>query len=156
MRRVNSFGYTYDPHATFSGIAQDPKCLQAIHLAPNTAPLSYIIEELWPALDFLPFDQEWEGKKLQSEFILNEFIIKHSNSLEVLNLLPFKELFNNSVDPGVYRYCEHRYKPDSPGAALNALLQWEADERAASYDVDEEGVTADATLVNMVRESHGI
>jgi len=119
LRRINSFGYTYSPQATFLGIADDPKSLQAIHLAPNSAPLSYIIEELWPALDFLPFDQEWEGSKLQSEFVLNEFIIKHSDNLDTLNLLPFKELFNNNVPASDYKYYDHDYQPKSSGTLLN-------------------------------------
>lgn len=76
-------------------IANDPERRQVIHSAPDTnVHLSTIIWDLWPKLGFLPIDQENPGVALIAEFMLNELILKNSESLEELNLQHLKELFN--------------------------------------------------------------
>ena len=51
------------------------------------------MDELWPKLGFLPVDPNNEGFALVAEFMLNELILKYSESLEKLNLKHLKELF---------------------------------------------------------------
>jgi hypothetical protein len=50
---------------------------------------------LWPKLGFLPIDPENPGVALIAEYILNELILKNSDSLNKLNLQHLKELFCN-------------------------------------------------------------
>ena len=52
-----------------------------------------VLEDLWPKLGFLPVDPNNEGFTLVAEFMLNELILKYSESLERLNLKHLKELF---------------------------------------------------------------
>ena len=61
-------------------------------------PLSYILKDLWPKLGFLPIDHENPGVALEAEFMLNELILKNSESLEKLNLQHLKELFSGEGD----------------------------------------------------------
>lgn len=76
-------------------IANDPVRREFIHSAPErNVPLSYIITDLWPKLGFLPIDPENPGVALIAEFMLNELILKNSDSLENLNLQHLKELFS--------------------------------------------------------------
>lgn len=56
--------------------------------------MSYIITDLWPKLGFLPIDAENPGVALIAEFMLNELILKNSESLDELNLQHLKELFS--------------------------------------------------------------
>jgi hypothetical protein len=53
---------------------------------------------LWPKLGFLPIDPENPGVALVAEFMLNELILKNSESLEKLNLQHLKELFSGEGD----------------------------------------------------------
>jgi hypothetical protein len=53
---------------------------------------------LWPKLGFLPIDPENPGVALVAEFMLNELILKNSESLEKLNLQHLKELFRGEGD----------------------------------------------------------
>ena len=65
-------------------IANDPERREFIHNAPDElVPLSYIITDLWPKLGFLPIDAENPGVALIAEFMLNELILKNSESLNV-------------------------------------------------------------------------
>ena len=61
-------------------------------------PLSYILEDLWPRIGFLPIDPENPGLVLIAEFMLNELILKYSESLDKLNLVHLKELFSGDED----------------------------------------------------------
>lgn len=80
-------------------IANDPERREFIHNAPDTlVPLSYITSDLWPKLGFLPIDPENPGVALIAEFMLNELILKNSDSLEKLNLQHLKELFSGDGD----------------------------------------------------------
>ena len=53
---------------------------------------------MWPKLGFLPIDPETPGVALVAEFMLNELILKNSESLEKLNLQHLKELFSGEGD----------------------------------------------------------
>lgn len=76
-------------------IAHDPERREFIHEAPDTeVPLSYIINDLWPKLGFLPIDPENPGVALIAEFMLYELILKNSESLDRLNLKNLKDLFS--------------------------------------------------------------
>lgn len=80
-------------------IASDPERREYIHTAPDSAvPLSYILKDLWPKLGFLPIDPENPGVALVAEFMLNELILKNSESLDELNLQHLKELFSGEDD----------------------------------------------------------
>jgi hypothetical protein len=68
-------------------IAEDQERREFIHNAPDAlVPLSYITTDLWPKLGFLPIDTENPVIALIAEYMLNEIILKNSNSLEQLNL----------------------------------------------------------------------
>jgi len=83
-------------------IANDPVRRDFIHVAPNSpVPLAYIITDLWPKLGFLPIDQENPGVALIAEFMLNELILKNSDSLDNLNLQHLKELFSGEGEDGM-------------------------------------------------------
>jgi hypothetical protein len=56
------------------------------------------LKDLWPKLGFLPIDPENPGVALVAEFMLNELILKNSESLEKLNLQHLKELFSGEGD----------------------------------------------------------
>ena len=74
-------------------IANDPEKRQVIHSAPDEpVQLQYIIHELWPKLGFI--DPENPGVILIAEFMLNELILKNSDTLQQLNLQHLKELFS--------------------------------------------------------------
>ena len=76
-------------------IAHDPERREFIHEAPDSeVPLTYIINDLWPKLGFLPIDPENPGVALIAEFMLNELILKNSDSLDKLNLKNLKDLFS--------------------------------------------------------------
>lgn len=82
-------------------IANDPIRREFIHSAPDEpVPLSYITTDLWPKLGFLPIDPENPGVALIAEFMLNELILKNSNSLDQLNLQHLKELFSGDGEEG--------------------------------------------------------
>ena len=82
-------------------IASDMERRECIHSAPdNPVTLNYILKDLWPKLGFLPIDDENPGIALIAEFMLNELILKNSESLEMLNLQHLKELFRD--DPEDY------------------------------------------------------
>lgn len=63
--------------------------------------LKYILTDLWPKLGFLPIDPENPGVALVAEFMLNELILKNSESLEELNLTHLKELFSGEDEEGL-------------------------------------------------------
>jgi len=80
-------------------IANDPERREFIHSAPeDMVPLSFITTDLWPKLGFLPIDPENPGVALIAEFMLNELILKNSDSLDKLNLQHLKELFSGDGD----------------------------------------------------------
>ena len=82
-------------------IANDPIRREFIHTAPEeNVPLDYIINDLWPKLGFLPIDAENPGVALIAEFMLNELILKNSDSLTSLNLQHLKELFSGEGEDG--------------------------------------------------------
>ena len=82
-------------------IANDPIRREFIHSAPETnVPLSYITLDLWPKLGFLPIDPENPGVALIAEFMLNELVLKNSDTLESLNLQHLKELFSGEGEDG--------------------------------------------------------
>jgi hypothetical protein len=56
------------------------------------------LKDLWPKLGFLPIDPENPGVALVAEFMLNELILKNSDSLDKLNLQHLKELFSGEGD----------------------------------------------------------
>lgn len=60
--------------------------------------LDFILNDLWPKLGFLPIDPENPGVALIAEFMLNELILKNSDSLEKLDLKHLKELFSGEGD----------------------------------------------------------
>jgi hypothetical protein len=59
------------------------------------------LNDLWPKLGFLPIDPENPGVALVAEFMLNELILKNSESLEKLDLTHLKELFSGDDDEGL-------------------------------------------------------
>jgi hypothetical protein len=70
-----------------------------------TPPISYIINNLWPTIGFnvksaytAHFDDEQRKQRQEmieiSEYFLIHFILKHSDSLDEVNLKSFKEMFN--------------------------------------------------------------
>ena len=56
------------------------------------------MKDLWPKLGFLPIDPENPGVALVAEVMLNELILKNSDSLDKLNLQHLKELFSGEGD----------------------------------------------------------
>ena len=56
------------------------------------------MKDLWPKLGFLPIEPENPGVALVAEFMLNELILKNSDSLDKLNLQHLKELFSGEGD----------------------------------------------------------
>ena len=89
------FNQDFDPTETLMAIAKDPERIKAILAAPDQlVPLSYILEDLRPRIGFLPIDPENPGLVLIAEFMLNELILKYSESLEKLDLVHLKELFS--------------------------------------------------------------
>lgn len=80
-------------------IANDNERREFIHNAPDDlVTLNYILKDLWPKLGFLPIDPENPGVALIAEFMLNELILKNSDSLEKLDLKHLKELFSGEGD----------------------------------------------------------
>lgn len=57
--------------------------------------------DLWPKLGFLPIDPENPGVALIAEFMLNELILKNSESLQKLILIHLKELFSGDDEDGM-------------------------------------------------------
>jgi hypothetical protein len=80
LKCIIEFSQEFDPTETLMIIASDPDKRQLIHEAPDTpVTLSYIIDDLWPKLGFI--DPENPGVILIAEFMLNELILKNSDSL---------------------------------------------------------------------------
>jgi len=99
LQCIIEFSQQFDPTETLMIIANDPERRECIHSAPDTqVPLSFITTDLWPKLGFLPIDPENPGVALIAEFMLNELILKNSDSLEQLNLQHLKELFSGEGD----------------------------------------------------------
>lgn len=95
LQCIIEFSQQFDPTETLMIIANDPERREFIHAAPDSlVPLSYITTDLWPKLGFLPIDPENPGVALIAEFMLNELILKNSESLEKLNLQHLKDLFS--------------------------------------------------------------
>lgn len=97
------FSQEFDPTDTLMQIAEDPDRIKAIFEAPDEpVPLSYIVNDLWPKIGFLPPPNMTEsqdelvmpGFELIAEFMLNELILKYSDSLDNCVLLHLKELFS--------------------------------------------------------------
>lgn len=96
---IVEFSQQFDPTETLMIIAEDQERREFIHNAPDTpVPLSYIIDDLWPKLGFLPLDPENQVIALIAEYMLNEIILKNSDSLDKLNLQHLKELFGADDD----------------------------------------------------------
>lgn len=101
LQCIIEFSQQFDPTETLMIIANDAVRREFIHSAPDEpVPLSYITTDLWPKLGFLPIDAENPGVALIAEFMLNELILKNSNSLDQLNLQHLKELFSGDGDDG--------------------------------------------------------
>lgn len=99
LELVIRFNQDFDPTETLMAIAKDGERIEAILNAPDAlVPLSYILEDLWPRIGFLPIDPENPGLVLIAEFMLNELILKYSESLDKLNLVHLKELFSGDDD----------------------------------------------------------
>lgn len=99
LQCIIEFSQQFDPTETLMIIANDPERREFIHAAPDSlVPLSYITTDLWPKLGFLPIDPENPGVALIAEFMLNELILKNSDSLEKLNLQHLKDLFSGEGD----------------------------------------------------------
>ena len=99
LELVIRFNQDFDPTETLMAIAKDPERIEAILAAPDQlVPLSYILEDLWPRIGFLPIDPENPGLVLIAEFMLNELILKYSESLDKLDLVHLKELFSGDDD----------------------------------------------------------
>lgn len=82
-------------------IASDERKRTWIHEAPSEpVTLQYILRDLWPKLGFLPIDPENPGVALVAEFMLNELILKNSESLDELDLTHLKELFSGEDEEG--------------------------------------------------------
>jgi hypothetical protein len=96
---IVEFSQQFDPTETLMIIAEDQERREFIHNAPDTpVPLSYIIDDLWPKLGFLPLDPDNQVIALIAEYMLNEIILKNSDSLDKLNLQHLKELFGSDDD----------------------------------------------------------
>jgi hypothetical protein len=109
-------------------IANDPIRREFIHTAPDIpVPLSYIINDLWPKLGFLPIDPENPGVALIAEFMLNELILKNSDSLEELNLQHLKELFSGDGEEGEMDEQE-AYEAMEAMAAMDAMEDYDEDD----------------------------
>lgn len=76
-------------------MAHDPDKFEAILSAPDQpVPLDFVLNSFWPRLGLLPMEPENPDLVLKiAEFMLNELILKYSNSLEKLDLTHMKELF---------------------------------------------------------------
>lgn len=95
LELVIRFNQDFDPTETLMAIAKDGERIESILNAPDElVPLRYILEDLWPRIGFLPIDPENPGLVLIAEFMLNELILKYSESLDKLNLVHLKELFS--------------------------------------------------------------
>jgi len=96
---IVEFSQQFDPTETLMIIAEDQERREFIHNSPDTlVPLSYITDDLWPKLGFLPIDPENQVIALIAEYMLNEIILKNSDSLDKLNLQHLKELFGADDD----------------------------------------------------------
>lgn len=110
-------------------IANDPEKKQVIYSAPDTpVTLNYIISDLWPKLGFI--DPENPGVILIAEFMLNELILKNSESLQRLNLLHLKELFNGDPDDDEYGEMDMEGLEDLDPEEAEALKQLMAEAQA--------------------------
>ena len=99
LQCIIEFSQQFDPTETLMIIANDPERREFIHAAPeDLVPLSFITTDLWPKLGFLPIDPENPGVALIAEFMLNELVLKNSDSLDKLNLQHLKELFSGEGD----------------------------------------------------------
>jgi len=116
-------------------IANDPIRREFIHSAPDEAvPLSYITTDLWPKLGFLPIDAENPGVALIAEFMLNELILKNSDSLDQLNLQHLKELFSGEGEEG----DEEGFKEMDDMEAMEAAMAMEAMEGYGDMEDDDQ------------------
>ena len=48
--------------------------------------ISYLINDLWPKLGFLPIDETNPGTALIAEYFLNELVIKDAETIDLENL----------------------------------------------------------------------
>ena len=95
MQCIIEFSQSYDPTETLMIIANDDERREFIYQAPDQpVTLDYILTDLWPKLGFLPVDPENPGVALIAEFMLNELILKNSDSLEKLEIRHLKDLFS--------------------------------------------------------------
>lgn len=102
LQCIIEFSQQFDPTDTLMQIASDEQKREWIHSAPETpVTLDYILNDLWVKLGFLPIDPENPGVALVAEFMLNELILKNSESLEELDLTHLKELFSGDDEEGL-------------------------------------------------------
>lgn len=129
LQCIIEFSQQFDPTETLMIIANDPIRREFIHTAPDIpVPLSYIINDLWPKLGFLPIDPENPGVALIAEFMLNELILKNSESLEELNLQHLKELFSGEGEDGEMDDQE-AYEAMEAMAAMEAMEDYDDDDQ---------------------------
>lgn len=129
LQCIIEFSQQFDPTETLMIIANDPIRREFIHTSPDIpVPLSYIINDLWPKLGFLPIDPENPGVALIAEFMLNELILKNSDSLEELNLQHLKELFSGDGEEGEMDEQE-AYEAMEAMAAMDAMEDYDEDDQ---------------------------
>ena len=122
---IVEFSKEFDPTETLLDVANDPERRDIIHAAPDEpVPLSYVLDDLWPKLGFLPVDPNNEGFALVAEFMLNELILKYSDSLDKLNLKHLKELFVGGDEDDLEGMDEEEYN--------QLRAEMEAEQRAAA------------------------
>jgi hypothetical protein len=128
LQCIIEFSQQFDPTETLMIIANDPIRREFIHTAPDIpVPLSYIINDLWPKLGFLPIDPENPGVALIAEFMLNELILKNSDSLEELNLQHLKELFSGEGEEEMDD--QEAYEAMEQMAAVDAMEDYDEDDQ---------------------------
>ena len=134
LQCIIEFSQQFDPTETLMIIANDPERRDFIHLAPETlVPLSFITTDLWPKLGFLPIDPENPGVALIAEFMLNELVLKNSDSLDKLNLQHLKELF--SGEEGDDEENEEENEEDVDEDEMQQVME---DMEAAENDDDDD------------------
>ncbi len=144
LQCIIEFSQQFDPTETLMIIANDPERRMIIHSAPNAlVPLSYITQDLWPKLGFLPIDPENPGVALIAEFMLNELILKNSDSLDQLNLQQLKELFSGEVgDDEDLEGLDDEAEMDDEGMMMDDAQKAAAKDQAVDEKNEDEEKTA--------------
>lgn len=98
MQCIVDFSQQFDPSEILIEIANNPVQRKFIQDAPDLVSLDFILNVLWPQLDLLPLDPENPGIALIAEFMLNELLLKNSDSLQLLNLRQLKTLYGKEPE----------------------------------------------------------